>query len=143
MTGFYWGILVILLVGGLWGISIWRAWRMVEVLSLFFVILGISVSAIVDGSRLLLLVSTLAILATWDLSAFQGTLAANEDIYAEDELIRTHLLRLFSVLILGATLPMIAFALQFDLKFWQVFLLGIALLLGLSQVFAQLRRSSH
>ena len=136
-------ILIILLVGGLWGVSIWRAWRKVEVLSLFFVILGISVAAIADGSRLLLLVSALAILATWDLSAFQGTLAANEGIYAEGELIRTHLLRLFSVLIVGATLPMIAFALQFDLKFWQVFLLGIVLLLGLSQVFSQLKRSSH
>ena len=32
---------------------------------------------------------------------------------------------------------------QFDLKFWQVFLLGILFLAGLSQVFAQLKRSSN
>lgn len=143
MTGFFWGVLVIVLIGGLWAVSIWRSWRNLEILSPIFVVLGISIATLAEGSRFLLLASTLAILTAWDLAAFQKNLAANEEILTVDLLIRTHLLRLFSVLILGATLPVIAFALQFDLKFWQVFLLGLVLLLGLSQVFSQLRRSSQ
>lgn len=91
----------------------------------------------------MLLVSLLATLAAWDLDTFHNRLVVSKKIIAEEELVRAHLLRLISVLILGAALPSIAFALQFDLKFWQVFLLGMLLLLGLSQVFVQLKRSNQ
>ncbi len=142
MTGFVWGIPVILVVGSLWAVSIWRAGRIIEILSLCLFILGISTAAMADGSRVLLLASALAALAAWDLSAFHYRLSANEEIREEGEIIRTHLWRLLSVLILGGTLPLITFALQFDLKFWQVLLLGVVLLLGLSQVFSQIKRSN-
>lgn len=143
LTGFFWGLLINGIVGALWGVSIWRRWRISSVMSLFFVILGISVAVIAGGSKWLALISILATLATWDLSTFHRKLYNNEEIKDEDELIRIHLLRLSSVLLLGFSLPVAAFALNFELKFWQVFLLGALLVLGLSQVFSQLKRSSN
>ena len=143
ITGSIWVISVILIVGCLWAFSIARTWQIVEVLSLFLSILGISIAAMADGPRIFLMASTLAIVAAWDLSAFYHRLGANEEVREEGKIIRIHLLRLLSVLILGSTLPLMAFALQFDLKFWQVFLLGVLLLLGLSQVFSQLKRSNN
>ena len=143
MTGFSWGVIINGLVGSLWGLAIWRKWRVGNMLSLFFVILGISLAVMAGGSRILALFSTLAALATWDFASFHRKLLGNDEIHEEDEIIRTHLLRLSSVLILGVTLPLAAFTLSIELRFWQVFLLGAILLLGLSQVFAQLKRSSN
>jgi hypothetical protein len=141
-AGFIWGIIIAFIIGAAWILSIWRGWRSGGILSMFCLIFGISAAALQeDGSRVALLISTVATLATWDLSAFASVLNANENIAAKDDLIRNHLLRLSSVLILGIALPLIAFALQFDLKFWQAFLLGVVLLIGLSQVFTQLKRS--
>jgi hypothetical protein len=142
-TGFIWGIVINIIVGFLWGLAIWRSWRIGGLLGLFFVILGISVAVIAAGVRWLSLVSTLSVLATWDLSSFHRKLSDNEEIREEDELIRIHLLRLSGVMLLGLTLPAIAFVLTIELKFWQVFLLGALLVLGLSQVFSQLKRSSN
>ena len=142
-TDFMLGSVITLAVGAGWGIFLWRKWTIGSILSLLMIVLGISLAVILGGSRLMLLVSLLAALSAWDLDAFHVRLAACEKIHDEDELFRTHLLRLASVLILGLVLPSVAFALQFELKFWQVFLLGILLLLGLSQVFGQLKRSNQ
>lgn len=107
------------------------------------ILLGISLAVTLGASRLIVLISLLATLSAWDLAAFSIRLSVSNNIADEERIIRTHLLRLVSVLILGLTLPLLAFGLQLDLKFWQVFLLGILLLAGLSQVFAQLKRSSN
>lgn len=142
-AGFIWGIFIAVLVGAAWAISIWRDWRLVETLSLFCVILGISIMALqTEETRVSLLISTLATLAAWDLTGFTRLLGDYELVNAADELIRTHLLRLFSILILGLVLPLMAYALQFELRFWQAFLLGVILLVGLSQVFSQFKRSN-
>ena len=142
MTKSLWIVLIVFVLCILWGLAIRRHWRLWETLSLFFIILNISIAAMTGSSRWLVLASSLATLTTWDLSAFHRKLSENKDIRAENELIRTHLLRLSSVLFLGLALPTIAFAMTFELKFWQVFVLGVVLLLGLSQVFSQLKRSS-
>jgi len=142
IVGFIWGIIITFIIGAAWIISIWRGWRGGGILSMFCLILGISSAALQEDSlRVALLIGTVATLATWDLSAFASVLDSNENISAKDGLIRNHLLRLTSVVILGVVLPLVAFALQFDLKFWQAVLLGIVLLIGLSQVFTQLKRS--
>lgn len=143
MSAFWWGIAIALLAGIAWCISIWRGWHLRGNLSLFCLILGISIGGLQEeGSRVALLISTVAALSAWDLAAFHQLLAAREHIANEEELTRTHLLRLVSVIILGLTLPLITFSLQFELQFWQAFLLGVILLLGLSQVFSQLKRSN-
>jgi hypothetical protein len=85
----------------------------------------------------------MATLFTWDLAAFHARLSTSENIADKNQLIRSHLLRLASVLALGLALPVVTFAFQFDLKFWQVFFLAILLLAGLSQIFAQLKRGSN
>jgi hypothetical protein len=143
IAGFILGSAISLVVGAGWGIFSWRKWTVGTILSMLMIVLGISLATISGGSRLMLLISLLATLAAWDLDTFHNRLAASKKIITEEELVRAHLLRLISVLILGVALPSIAFALQFDLKFWQVFLLGMLLLLGLSQVFVQLKRSNQ
>lgn len=141
-VGFVLGIAVTLLVSIAWGIFVWRVWLMGSVLCMLIFVLGISLGAILEASRLILLFSLLATLSAWDMAAFQKRLLKSPKLENEDELTRIHLLRLVSVLIIGMILPLLAFGLQFDLKFWQVFLLGILLLVGLSQVFSQFKHSS-
>ena len=143
VTDFILGSVISLAVGTGWGLFLWRKWTIGSILSMLVIVLGISLATILGGSRLFLLLSLLAVLAAWDLDAFHIRLSGCDNLNAEEELVRTHLLRLAAVLILGLALPVVAFALQFDLKFWQVFLLGILLLLGLSQVFGQLKRSNQ
>jgi hypothetical protein len=142
-VGFLWGIGLALFVGAAWAVSVWRSWGMGKTVSLFCIILGISMVAVqTESARVSLLISALAALAAWDLISFAQVLQDFEQIIAEEELIRAHLLRLFSLLIVGLALPLIAFMLQFELRFWQAFLLGVILLVGLSQVFSQFKRSS-
>jgi hypothetical protein len=142
-VGLLWGIGVALLVGAVWAISVWRSWRVGKTVSLFCAILTISmVSVQAEDARVTLLISTLAALAAWDLLSFAQVLQDYEEIIAEEQLIRTHFLRLFSILMVGLALPLIAFTLQFELRFWQAFLLGVILLAGLSQVFSQFKRSN-
>lgn len=140
---FFLGIGITILIGIGWAVFVWRKWITGSILSMLIVVLGISLAVIFDGSQWVLLISLLATLSAWDLATLHVKLSTNENISNGDILIRTHLQRLFSVLILGITLPSITFFMQFDLKFWQVFLLGILLLAGLSQVFIQLKRDNQ
>jgi hypothetical protein len=140
---FFLGIGVTVLVSVTWGVFIWRKWIFGSILCLLIFVLGISLAVIFKGSRLILLISLLATLSAWDLAAFHLRLSASKHVTKKDQLIRTHLLRLSSVLVIGLALPLLTFGLQFDLKFWQVFLLGILLLMGLSQIFVQLKRGSN
>lgn len=142
-VGFPIGLVVAVLVSFAWGISIWRKWRTGNILCMLIFVLGISLGAILEGSRYILLLSLLSTMASWDLAAFFSRLSTDANISNENELIRTHLFRLMSVLIIGVVLSLLALSMQIDLKFWQVFLLGILLLLGLSQLFAQLKRSNN
>ena len=139
--GFYWGIVVAVTVGLSW-MLLARSWIYGNTISMLVMILGISLEAMFGGARLFLLISLLAALSAWDLAGFHKCLAASENLSQEETLIRTHLARLGSVLILGLALPLISFAMQFKLEFWQVFLLGMTLLVGLSQAFRQLKRNT-
>lgn len=142
--GFYSGISVAVFVGIFWAISAWRNWGGGNTMSLFFIILGVGIVALQNESmRLFLLLSAITALVAWDLTNFDILIRINQQIIARDELIRTHLLRLSSVVILGLTLPLIVFSLQFELQFWQAFLLGVILLVGLTQIFTQLKRSNQ
>jgi hypothetical protein len=140
--GSFLGIAVTIVVSAAWGIFIWRKWILGSNLCMLILVLGISLAAFFEGSRLILFTSLLMILAAWDLGAFYMRFSSYQNIADEDQLIRTHLLRLSGVLLLGLVLPFLAFSFQFSLKFWEVFLLGVLLLAGLSLVFAQLKRSS-
>ena len=141
-VGFIFGIPVTILVSVAWGIFIWRKWNTGCILCMLILVLEISLTTILDGSQLILLISLLATLTTWDLATFYIRLSSNKHIVHEELLIRSHLKRLVGVILLGLALPLLAYGLQLDLQFWQVFLLGILLLTGLSQVFSQLKRSS-
>ena len=143
ISGFFLGIVVTVVVAIAWGIFIWRKWLFGNILSMLIFVLGISLGAIFEGSRLILFIGLLATLSTWDLAAFHAQLSASENIAEEYRLIRTHLLRLASALIIGLVLPLVAFTFQLDLAFWQVFLLGILLIAGLSQIFVQLKRGNE
>ena len=134
------GVLVTLMVSIAWGIFLWREWVLGSILCMLIFILGISLAAILEGSRLILLISILATLSTWDLTAFHARLATSRDIANQGYLINAHLIRLAYVLIIGLTLPLLTFTFHYELKFWQVFLLGILLLASLSYLFSQLRR---
>ena len=143
IAGFFLGIMVTTVVSFAWGIFLWREWEFGNILCMLVFVLGISLGAIFESPRLILLISLLATLSAWDLAAFHARLSASKNIADKERLIQSHLLRLSGVLILGLALPLVAFVYQFDLKFWQVFLLGILLLAGLSQIFAQLKRGSN
>ena len=143
IAGFFLGSAITVVVSIAWGIFIWRKWIFGSILCLLILVLGISLAAIFAGSRLILLISLLATLSAWDLAAFHIRLSVCRNIADKNQLIQTHLLRLASVMIIGLALPLLTFSLRFNLVFWQVFLLGVLLLAGLSQVFAQLKHSSN
>ena len=143
IAGFFLGILFVVVVSLAWGIFTWRMWNFGSNLCMLIFVLGISLTAIFEASRLILLISLLATLSAWDLVAFHVRLSATLKVNDKDQLVRVHILRLISVLILGLALPLLAYGLQFRMQFWHVFLLGILLLAGLSQVFVQLKRSSN
>jgi hypothetical protein len=142
VTGFPMGIPVSIIISIVWGIFIWRNWDVGNNFCLMILLLGISLAAVIEAPRLLILISMITIISTWDLATFYFQLIASPIINDESKLIQSHLLRLFSILILGFSLTIVTFGMQLSLKFWQVFLLGILLLVGLSQVFIQLKRSN-
>ena len=142
ITGFPIGIPVSMIISVVWGIFIWRKWGFGNSFCMLIFLLEISLAAIIEAPRFLILISLIAIISTWDLATFYFRLIDSPNINYESNLIRTHILRLFSILILGLSLTILSFAMQLSLKFWQVFLLGILLLVGLSQVFIQLKRSN-
>jgi len=139
---FFLGIGATVLIGISWTIFVWRKWTTGSILCMLFIVLGISLAVIYNGSQWVLLISILATLSAWDLANLHAKLSKNDNVSNANKLIRTHLLRLLSVLILGLTLPLMTFVMQFELKFWQVFLLGVLLLAGLSQIFIQLKRDN-
>lgn len=143
ITGFPLGIPVSIIISIVWGIIIWRKWGIGNSFCMLIFLLGISLAAVIEAPRFLILISLITIISTWDLATFYFRLIASPKIKHESNLIRSHLLRLFSILILGLCLTILTFGMQLRLKFWQVFLLGILLLVGLSQVFIQLKRSNN
>lgn len=142
-VNFFIGSALTVVIAMAWGVFIWRRWEFGGILCMLILVLGNSLAVILGGSRLIALTSLLATLSTWDLAAFHNHLSSSSHIINQDQLIRSHLFRLISVVIIGLTLPLLTFRLQLDLEFWQVFLLGILLIAGLSQVFAQFKRSSE
>jgi hypothetical protein len=142
-AGFILGAGVMVIISVVWGIFIWRKWSFGNGFCMLLFLLGISLAAVIEAPRFKILVSLIAIISTWDLAVFDFLLVSSPNINHESNLIRTHLLRLFSVLTVGLSLTLLTFGMQLNLKFWQVFLLGILLLVGLSQVFVQLKRSNN
>ena len=136
------GVAAIVLTAMAWGIFILRDWGLGSFVCMLLFVLGISSGGVLRGSQHFLLITLLAILSAWDLGTFYGRLSANMNVNNQNQLIKTHLIRLVAVLMMGLALPLLALGLQFDLEFWQVFLLGGLLLAGLSQVFIQIKRSA-
>jgi hypothetical protein len=142
-AGWVFGIIGTFIMSIVWGIFIAQNWNLGSNISIIIFVLAICLAATFETSRSVLLVSLLAALSTWDLAAFHNKLSICQNIADIDHLTRTHLSRLIIVLILGLSLSFLTFGLQLNLKFWQVFVLGIMLLVSLTQVFKQLRQSSN
>jgi hypothetical protein len=142
-AGYLIGAVVVFIASLFWGISIGYKWKISNDISMLIFLLGISLAALLGAQRLFLLISILAALSAWDLGAFYSRVSTQENLQDEDNLIRTHLLRLISVIFIGSALVLLSFGFQLNLKFWQVFLLGILLLVGLSQVFIQIKRNNN
>ena len=143
LAGFPLATLSALLIGALWGLSTQKDWVTGETISLVLMVLVISFAGLLNAARILLLVSALGTLAAWDLGNFHRTRLQNENIANAEHLTREHLSRLLVVLMIGVALPLIAFSLQFELQFWQVFAMGFILLFGLGQIFIRLKRSDN
>jgi len=89
LEGFIWAIGVALLVGLAWIVSTRWGWQRGSTLSMFCFMLGISGAALQENIyRGLLLTSTIATLAAWDLSSFARLLEIHQNIASKEDLIR-------------------------------------------------------
>jgi hypothetical protein len=86
-----------------------------------------------------LLLGLAAIIAAWDLDAFQQRLRRATRIVQERQLIQTHLRRLLWALALGLGLSGMALLIQYEMRFGWGLLLILLAIFGFSQIIRTLR----
>jgi len=82
------------------------------------------------------------LLASWDLQWFSWRLIDAKKIRGEKQLVQLHLQRLLIILGIGLLLAMIALFVQVKFSFGIALLLGLSVVLGLSQWISIARRST-
>jgi hypothetical protein len=137
------GIAVAIVISTTWGFFISINWKLGNTIIMLIFLLGISLAILSGNAREVSLLSLLGALSTWDIASLKHQFSTNKNIRDEKQLVRAHFVRLANVLFIGFAFTFLSFSLKLTLKFWQVSLLGILLLGGLSQVFSFLKRSSH
>jgi hypothetical protein len=141
--GIFLGIAVAIVISTTWGFFISKNWQLGNTIIMLIFLLGISLAILSGNAREVALLSLLGALSTWDIASLKYQFSTSKNIRDEKQLVRTHFVRLANVLIIGFAFTFLSFSLKLTLKFWQVSLLGILLLGGLSQVFSFLKRSNH
>jgi hypothetical protein len=127
-------------LGLLWLIGQWRGWRWSASAGLIS-LTGLAAWGV--WSQLpapWLLFGLVAALAAWDLARFSQRLQQARQVIDEASLIWAHLQRLLIIAGLGLLLGEIALAVRLEFNLGWALLLGLLLILGLSQVTNLIRR---
>ena len=129
---------VALSLGWWWGQA--RGWPAAAAIGMAGVflsaVLGMWLNAFPFG---MLLVSGAALVA-WDLDGFEQRLWQREPDLALERLVKHHLVRLGTVVVIGIAMSGLGIALRTRLSFWVVLLIGLILVVSLSRAFVLLGR---
>jgi hypothetical protein len=141
-AGFWPGAITSIVVGSLWLVALWRSWRPMETLCIILFVGIAALSSWLDVPTGWLLFGIIATLAGWDLGDFAHGFGKTEHVQGYATLQRIHLQRLAVVAGLGLLLGGIALSVELRLNMWWGILLGILVIIGLSQAIGRLRRES-
>jgi hypothetical protein len=128
------------MIGLIWLLSQWRRWIMVASFGLFVFVVAAGIGIWIGLSPFLMAVSVLGSLSAWDLAGFSLRLrrAAPEDDLRKLE--KNHLVRLAGLAAIGLVLILAAAFSHLRISFGWLFLLAIAVVLGMMQLVNHLRR---
>lgn len=134
--------LVIAAVGILWLMGAWRDWNGAASVGLIAFVSAAAFGIWQGLPASWMLVSTILTLAAWDLDGFALRLQEAGHVQGELALKRSHLERLLIVAGLGLLLGGMALGVRFHLGFWWDLVLGLLVMICLSQVFRLMRREA-
>lgn len=135
--------LLVVAVGGLWLLGLWRRLRWMAWVGLFLFAGGAAAGLLQGLGAGWMLFGLVAALTAWDLDDFLHRLESVERVEGQRGLELAHLRRLLVVNGLGLLLASVALGLRLDLGFGAVLLLGGLAILGLSRVVVFLRHESE
>jgi len=129
-----------LVIGLLWLASQWRDWNWTASLGFFAFTIAAGIGVWIRLNPIMMAFSVFASLLAWDLDDFSHRLreAAPEDDLGT--LKKKHLLRLASLGIIGLALMLAALVMHLQISFEWVFLLTLAVIVGMMQLVNRLRR---
>ena len=134
---------IVLMMGALWGVGVWRGIGWPANLGLFFFASVAAYGALKRIPMLWLLPGITAALLAWDLGHFRQYLNHAREIRHESALKRGHYLRLGLSIGLGLALSRLALRVETALTpFWAI-LLGLLGIFSLSRVIRFMRRESE
>jgi len=142
LAGFWVGAAFAVGAGLLWLAALWRDWRRVIGLSVIIVVGIAALGTWLEVSAGWLLFGLIATLVAWDLDDFSHRFGQSEHRQGYGTLQRIHLQRLAVVTGSGLLLGGIALNFELELNMWWGILLGVLVILGLSQAIGRLRRES-
>jgi hypothetical protein len=127
-------------IGLIWLLAEWRLWAWVASPALFVLVGAAGIGAWLGLSPILMAFSVLGSLLAWDLADFSRRLhsAAPEDDLRKLE--NKHLVRLGILGTTGLPLSLVAMYLHLQISFGWMFLLALAVVLGMMQLVKRLRR---
>ena len=142
-VGGAWKVSPILLAAGvLWWIGQKRHWNLLASVALVGFVVAAAMGLWMGLPAGWMLVGVVAALSAWDLDHFARRLRGVERVEMRLALERFHILRLVSVDSLGLLLAGVALAVQYKFSFDVALVLGLVVVLGLSQMISYLRRES-
>ncbi len=128
--------------GVLWLIGQQMTWRWMPAIGFAFFVSMAARGAWLHLQAALMLVAVVAAMTAWDLSEFQLRLPPTRPVGSTLDLERQHLWRLVLVDALGLALAALALEVRIDLGLGSALLLGVLVVVGLSQAVRFLRRQS-
>jgi|HigsolmetaAR201D_1030396.scaffolds.fasta_scaffold07843_3 hypothetical protein len=142
LGGQWLGILVSVLMGGLWVVAQHQGWRSIEALGLLVTFGLAAVGVLLELNSFTMLLGIAAGIAAWDIDRFRQRMRAVSTVEDEDALIRHHLQRLAIGLGIGTVLSLIAMGIRIPLGFGWVALIAFLAMFGLSQAIRILNRTN-
>lgn len=138
-SGWLIGVFPLAAVGVLWLVALWRRWDWVGTAGLILFVLAAAVGFLLELGPGWMLAGLVAALACWDLDHFARRLR-DADEERRPRLERAHLLWLVPVLLAGLALGGAALVVRTRLGFGLTLLLGLLLVVGLSQAIGPMIR---
>jgi len=141
LTGSHGLAVVAFSIGCLWTISHWKEWSWGDLAGFAIYSFLLAVGGWQGVAIPWLVVGIASLIITWDIARLSAQMKRVERIVDEDGLIRRHLLRLGSLLVIGLCLSILALNLRLMLSFDLGLILSLVMIITLSRVITFLREN--